>query len=84
MALTWIDTSYAQDLLQQAENDKTIKVCNVTVKPATVKGDNYMSDMQRVGVEFTRIRDGNEVQEKKSFIVKVLPMLGGRGKLVIG
>lgn len=73
----WLDTCYIQKILQNAENDESIKVSGVTVIPATAGGDNYSSEMHRATVQFSRSLNGDTVQEKISLIVK--SMLRGDG-----
>ncbi|XP_046749903.1 uncharacterized protein LOC124413399 [Diprion similis] len=69
----WLDACYVQKTLRNAEQDESIEVSGITVKPATVKGDNYSSNMHRISVIFSRIRKGQKIIETKSLIAKVIP-----------
>lgn len=74
-------TKFCEDILKNSENDNSIKVTDVIVRPATQKGDNYTSDMFRVTVEYScssRIE-----REKKSIIIKVEPMSEGIHQLMV-
>ncbi|KAJ4016116.1 Ecdysteroid Kinase 4 [Neodiprion lecontei] len=69
----WLDACYVQKILRNAEQDESIEVSGITVKPATVKGDNYSSIMHRIGVVFSRIQKGHKIKKTTSLIAKVLP-----------
>lgn len=66
-----------------AENDSSLEVTDVFIKPATDKGDNYTSDMMRGTVEITRNHGDKKVAEKKSLIFKFEPILEGPRKQLI-
>ncbi|XP_046431315.1 uncharacterized protein LOC124185044 [Neodiprion fabricii] len=66
----WLNASYVQKVLRKTENDESIEVSDITVKPATAKGDNYLSAMYRVTFKFLRIQGGRNVEGEKSIIVK--------------
>lgn len=74
-----IDKALLYDALKTRENDQSLKVINFTVKNAVDKGDNYLSDMFRVTVEFTR----NGIREVKSVVVKVAPVSDGPRKEMV-
>ena len=65
-----VDEKFCEKILRKSENDSNIEVSNVLIRTATNKGDNYMSDMFRVTVEYKH-------KGKKSIIVKVVPMAEG-------
>ncbi|XP_043288399.1 uncharacterized protein [Venturia canescens] len=67
----WLIPDLIQNILRQSENDERIKVRSVTSKPATADGDNYMSDISRVSIEFTRSRTDDGATEMKTLIFKV-------------
>ncbi|XP_012267685.2 uncharacterized protein LOC105692808 isoform X2 [Athalia rosae] len=67
----WLDALYMQNVLRNYENDDSIEVSEIIVKPATAKGDNYGSEIYRVAVQFSRIKNGTKIDEEKSFIAKV-------------
>lgn len=60
-----------------AEDDSTVQVIDIFVKPATAKGDNYTSDMMRVAIEFTRKQGDKTVNDKKTLIFKFEPLEAG-------
>lgn len=69
-----VDGPFAEKILRDESKEPVdLKVLDVSIKPATSKGDNYTSDMFRVSVNYTR-RGKNE---KKSLIVKVEPLTEG-------
>ncbi|XP_046431324.1 uncharacterized protein LOC124185047 isoform X2 [Neodiprion fabricii] len=69
----WLDACYVQKVLRKAENDESIEVSDISVRPATAKGDNYMSDMYRIAVEFSRGQGDQRNEEERSLILKLLP-----------
>lgn len=76
-----VTTEFCEKVMRKSENDPGIRVTDVTIKPATNKGDNYASEMYRATVEV--VSSGNEKRrEKKSIIVKVEPTTGGMKELV--
>ncbi|KOX69278.1 hypothetical protein WN51_04314 [Melipona quadrifasciata] len=75
--VTWLNADFTERVIQLAEVDSTIKVIDISAKPATNKGDNYTSDMVRVVAEFTRKRGKAKVTEKKSLLFKFEPILEG-------
>ncbi|XP_012268826.2 uncharacterized protein LOC105693460 [Athalia rosae] len=70
----WLNAPYLQKLLRDVEKDETVEVSEIVIKGATAKGDNYASDMFRVTVDISRIRNGAKINEKESFMVKVAPV----------
>jgi len=78
---TWLNKCFMEKILRKSENDHSIQVIDIFSKPATMKGDNYLSDMIRITVEFSR---SSMIKEKKSIIIKISPVLESiRQKLVI-
>lgn len=67
----WLIPDLLRNILRQSQCDETINVRSVTSQPATVAGDNMMSNISRVSIEFTRGMADNEAIERKSFIFKV-------------
>nr|XP_046489094.1 uncharacterized protein LOC124222317 [Neodiprion pinetum] len=45
----WLNSDYIKAVLRKVEKNDSIEVSDMTVKPATANGDNYMSDMHRIG-----------------------------------
>ena len=77
----WLNKCFIEKILRKSENDNSIQVIDVFSKPATMKGDNYLSDMIRIIVDFSR---SSMIKEKKSIIIKISPVLESiRQKLVI-
>ncbi|XP_011706827.1 PREDICTED: uncharacterized protein LOC105462004 [Wasmannia auropunctata] len=74
---SWLDQCYVEKILRKSEGDNSIRVINMFSKPATIKGDNYGSDMIRITAEFSRDQDSSKITEKKSIIVKLSPILKG-------
>lgn len=70
---TWFDACYLQNILRSAEKDESIEIFYLTIKPATNKGDNYLSELYRAAVEFSRVENGDKLQEKRSLILKLVP-----------
>ncbi|XP_011063493.1 PREDICTED: uncharacterized protein LOC105151471 [Acromyrmex echinatior] len=78
---TWLNKYFMEKILRKSENDNSIQVFNIFSKPATVKGDNYLSDMIRITVEFSR---SSMIKEKKSIVIKISPVLKSvRQKLIV-
>ncbi|XP_043283579.1 uncharacterized protein [Venturia canescens] len=67
----WLIPDFVQKILRESENDESIKVQSVTSKPAVAGGDNYMSDISRVHIDFTRSQTNHEATESKTLIFKV-------------
>lgn len=76
----FINKTFLQDALQNYSKDTGLRVIQFLVTNATNKGDNYMSDMYRVTVNYLR----NGVNENKSIVIKVAPFEeGARRGMVI-
>ncbi|XP_018370662.1 PREDICTED: uncharacterized protein LOC108766094 isoform X2 [Trachymyrmex cornetzi] len=81
---TWLNLSFVEKILRKSEENDSIQVIDMSIKPATKKGDNYLSDMVRITIEFSRNQGGHEIKEKKSIIVKLVPIVENiRQKFVI-
>ncbi|XP_069690919.1 uncharacterized protein [Periplaneta americana] len=65
-APTWLNNTYLQTALRSGEGDPSIEVISSEIKPATIAGDNYGSDMYRAVVKLRR--EGRT--EEKSIIIK--------------
>lgn len=79
---TWLNEALFEKVLRKVENNELIKVSNVNVKPAVGNADNYMSDMFRVRITYSRDQKGEEIAET-SHIVKIIPYGDFREDLVI-
>ncbi|KOC66570.1 hypothetical protein WH47_08963 [Habropoda laboriosa] len=80
---SWVNIDFTQRILRLAEDDSTIQVVDIFIKPATNKGDNYTSDMMRVAIEYTRKQGDKEVSDKKTLIFKFEPIAEGPRKELI-
>ncbi|XP_076678492.1 uncharacterized protein LOC143374326 isoform X2 [Andrena cerasifolii] len=80
---SWLNLDFTERLLRISEDDRTIRVIDIFVKPATAKGDNYTSDLMRVAIEFTRNQGDNKVTEKKSLLFKFEPIVEGARRDII-
>lgn len=78
----WLNAEFVQKVLRSSKKDESIEVKNVATKAATAKGDNYMSDMIRATVEYSRSESGRNVTEKMSLIVKLAPSSESHKELV--
>nr|XP_016993660.2 uncharacterized protein LOC108055001 [Drosophila takahashii] len=67
MLPNWLTEEYLQPRLRTYYKDDQLKVLKVWSKPATEKGQNYMSTMIRIHVDFQK-SDG--LVQKKTYIVK--------------
>ncbi|EGI70193.1 hypothetical protein G5I_00951 [Acromyrmex echinatior] len=73
--LTWLNLSFVENILRKSEEDDSIQMIDMSIKPATKKGDNYFSDMIRIMIEFSRNQGGHKIKEKKSIIIKLSPII---------
>ncbi|KAL7729674.1 hypothetical protein ACLKA6_007945 [Drosophila palustris] len=64
----WLTVSYVEDILRHCKKDENLNVTDLSVKPATAKGENYASIMTRIKVDY--VRSGANVPETEFFIVK--------------
>ncbi|XP_076279923.1 uncharacterized protein LOC143208890 isoform X1 [Lasioglossum baleicum] len=80
---SWLNVDFTEGILRLSEDDSTLQVIDVFVKPATSMGDNYCSDMMRVAIEYTRMQGDKRVKGKKSLICKIEPILEGARKELI-
>ena len=48
----WLTESFIQDILQKQHKDASIEINSMNVQECGGKGENYTSDMFRVGVNF--------------------------------
>lgn len=63
--------AFLESMLRNHHADQTIKVLSASGEPATAKGENFMSDMVRISVEFSR---SSQEPETRSFILKHEPV----------
>lgn len=79
----WLNVSYLQKALRKSEGDDSIRVTNLSTRPATNKGDNYTSDMIRAAIEYSQNQSGRNVTKKISVIVKIAPTTEGMRKELV-
>ncbi|XP_046416554.1 uncharacterized protein LOC124177790 [Neodiprion fabricii] len=85
MIQTEQDEAFYEEVLKNYFRDPTTKVRSVKQERATAKGENFLSDMLRIGVELTRNSStqddaGCRICERRSFISKHEPV--GDSRLV--
>lgn len=79
---SWLNNQFIEKILKQSENDDSIRVLNIVTKPATNKGDNYMSQMHRTVVNYTRNQGPRQITENKSLVIKAILPEGPQHELV--
>lgn len=67
MLPNWLTEEYLQPKLRAYYKDDQLKVVKVWAKPATEKGQNYMSLMTRIHVE---IQQGDGLLQNRTYIIK--------------
>ncbi|XP_023293691.2 uncharacterized protein LOC111676913 [Lucilia cuprina] len=72
---SWIDQVFFEKVLKQYENNNDIRITNIAISPASMKGDHYASIMFRCKVTYCRDNSGNV--KEKSLILKTLPIEDG-------
>ncbi|XP_038116385.1 uncharacterized protein LOC6043426 [Culex quinquefasciatus] len=69
----WMDGAFFEKVLQQSENDDSVKVTEFTTAPGSKPGDHFASIIFRAAVKFV----GQGKSKDISLIVKTLPELEG-------
>jgi len=67
MLPTWLTEKYLEPKLRTYYKDDQLKVLKIWAQPATEKGQNYMSLMTRIHVDY---QQGDGLVQKRSYIVK--------------
>ncbi|XP_068081390.1 uncharacterized protein [Anabrus simplex] len=67
----WLDTNFLTTVVRQIEKDDDITVTSSRITYAVGKGDNYLSQMLRAKVKYTK---SNGASADRDLIVKCLPM----------
>ncbi|EDW48653.1 GM19808 [Drosophila sechellia] len=67
MLPNWLTAEYLQPKLRAYYKDDQLKVLKVWSKPATEKGQNYMSLMTRIHVD---IQQGDGIFQNRTYIIK--------------
>ncbi|XP_037822893.1 uncharacterized protein LOC119611401 [Lucilia sericata] len=73
---TWINQDFFEKVLRQYEKNDTIKLTDLQISPASVKGDHYASIMFRCKVSYGCNNNSGDIKQK-SLILKTLPMEDG-------
>ncbi|XP_067646821.1 uncharacterized protein [Eurosta solidaginis] len=63
----WLNEEYVQKVFRKYKRDEGLKVLQLDLKPATAKGDNYVSILTRIKVKYQL---SNNKTESGSYIVK--------------
>lgn len=71
----WMNKQFFEKVLKNCENTDTIMVKDVTISPATAKGDHYASVMFRCKITYDS-KEGKGL--KKSCIIKAMPQVEGQ------
>ncbi|KAM7361120.1 uncharacterized protein ACRADG_009981 [Cochliomyia hominivorax] len=72
---SWITKDFFEKVLQQYENNENIKISDLDLTPASMKGDHYASVMFRCKISYTT--GSSEDNKQKSLILKTLPLEDG-------
>lgn len=75
--ISWLDRPLVEQILRSGENDPSIEVIDIKKEAATNKGDNYVSEVFRVFVEYSYNQNEDKIRAKKSIIVKIAPLEDG-------
>nr|CAD7604979.1 unnamed protein product [Timema genevievae] len=67
---SWLNDGFLQEILREFLDDPVITVIQSSVKDAVAKGENFISKLYKVTVEF---KDRREEYQKRYFITKILP-----------
>ncbi|XP_037822894.1 uncharacterized protein LOC119611402 [Lucilia sericata] len=79
VAPSWINQEFFETVLQKYENNEDIKINNLDISPASMKGDHYASIMFRCKLNYS-IANCSE-SKHKSFVLKTLPDEGNKAML---
>ncbi|XP_043257352.1 uncharacterized protein LOC122400137 [Colletes gigas] len=79
-APSWLNVDFTERILRLTGDDNNVQVNDIFIKPATNKGDNYVSDMMRVVVDFTHFEGDKKLDGKKSLLFKFEPLEEGPRK----
>uniref|UniRef100_A0A1L8DYJ3 Putative ecdysteroid kinase n=1 Tax=Nyssomyia neivai TaxID=330878 RepID=A0A1L8DYJ3_9DIPT len=79
----WLNQDYLEKALANYEHDKTLKITDCSIVPATKPGDNFASVVFRAHITFTS-KKYQAPGEKLSYIIKVKPFLEGMKKDMMG
>lgn len=74
----WLTNEYLEKILQEYENNQTIKVFGFDAGPATAKGNHYASVMFRVNIQYKQ----NDKKFTKSLIIKTIHQEESSAKLL--
>ncbi|XP_004518320.2 uncharacterized protein LOC101450699 [Ceratitis capitata] len=82
----WLNNTFFEQVLKPPKSCAKIQIANITIQPATKKGEHYASVMFRVNVAYTLANsdcDAAQSLHYKSLIVKALPVLEGEKQLLL-
>lgn len=79
-APAWLNQKFVEKIITNCDEYSGVKVTNISVKPATAKGDNYTSDMLRVTIDYTDSKTGSG---KCTVIIKLSPQQEGVQKNLV-
>ncbi|KAH8343741.1 hypothetical protein KR059_006978 [Drosophila kikkawai] len=68
-APTWLTEEYVEQKLRVYFKNNSLKLIKLQIKPASPKGENYASVMNRINVEYTTTSD-SKIKKATSFLVK--------------
>lgn len=74
VAPEWMNGSFFEKAMQLAENDKTITVTGVKVRPGTKPGDHFASIMFKVTIDY---KSKNNDHATKKVVIKTAPIVEG-------
>ncbi|XP_020811433.1 uncharacterized protein LOC110186566 [Drosophila serrata] len=66
---TWLTADYVEQKLRVYFKNNSLKLIKLQIKPASPKGKNYASVMNRISVEYTTTTD-SKIKKVTSFLVK--------------
>ncbi|XP_076625442.1 uncharacterized protein LOC143343926 [Colletes latitarsis] len=79
-APSWLNVDFTERILRLTGDYNNVQVNDIFIKPATNKGDNYVSDMMRVVVDFTYFKGDKKLDGKKPLLFKFEPLEDGPRK----
>ncbi|XP_023178867.2 uncharacterized protein LOC111604864 [Drosophila hydei] len=80
VAPAWLNTQFLEEVLIEHGKTPELKVVDVKISPASVKGDHYASVMFRALVSYTT----QAGDQSKSLIIKTMPEQEGHKKDMVG
>ncbi|KAL5273152.1 hypothetical protein ACFFRR_000107 [Megaselia abdita] len=81
IAPEWMTKEFFENILRNSENDETIEVIELVVKPGSNLGDHYASVMFRGLITYN---SSTKKGEETSLIIKTMPFVDGPKKELLG